>query len=286
MPKRPKRKNLKPPGKCIFCEGGNLTHEHLWGDWMEKHFPSPYDSTNHTTSFRVADQNGQILHASFAPGKSSRNKAPSRQSPRIVCKCCNSGWMGRLQEAAKPHLTKLMNGNWTEITPDAECLLAAWATMFSMVADFGDPKTQAVTQEERDEFRKTQTPGRNWHVWIGRYSGLKWHGNYWHRGFGFDRVPVPYVDGVSHTCDSQVTTFANRGLMIQTASSTSKFARDILDRYEYPVDFGLRKLHPAPNGVVTPLRVYGDNDFAQIATLMAEAIKRQIFPNTMPTFIP
>ena len=32
MTKKPKRKNLKPPGKCIFCGGDTLTKEHVWAE--------------------------------------------------------------------------------------------------------------------------------------------------------------------------------------------------------------------------------------------------------------
>src|SRR5947208_778698 len=39
MPNRPRRANLKPPGKCIFCGGRGLTKEHMWADWLRPYIP-------------------------------------------------------------------------------------------------------------------------------------------------------------------------------------------------------------------------------------------------------
>src|SRR5271169_2401942 len=53
MSKKRLRQNLKPPGKCIFCGGPGVTHEHLFSDWLRDLFPRSAADT-HTIAQAVA----------------------------------------------------------------------------------------------------------------------------------------------------------------------------------------------------------------------------------------
>src|SRR4051794_6482907 len=97
-----------PPKRCIFCGEGNkpgnpMTEEHLWSDWLEQHLP------------KVSDPQTRASHADFRDGQLTRKRKiqqghPHRKRFRVVCKRCNSGWMGDIEELAKPILLPLMRG--------------------------------------------------------------------------------------------------------------------------------------------------------------------------------
>ena len=163
----------KPQRRCIFCGGTGLTREHIWADWLKKFVPRPHTFTRHTLDRQKHDEiSGKIIGWS-KKGRLNRSGDPRSQKMPVVCMTCNTGWMSKLQELAKPILAPLIIGNWTDLDVISQKTLSAWATMFVMVYEWADEETLASTQDERTYFKSNRTPPNHWMIWMGRYTGKK-----------------------------------------------------------------------------------------------------------------
>lgn len=131
----------RPQRFCIFCGGAGLTREHVWADWLKKYVPK--DMPEHTALFA-------IVHPTHSePSRRKRSGDLQSRRLRVVCKSCNTGWMCRLQERAKPYLLPLIQGEVTAFDLDAQTILSAWVAMFVMVAEHFNPYTVTTSQEQR-----------------------------------------------------------------------------------------------------------------------------------------
>ncbi len=198
------------PRRCIFCgKQGKVTKEHVWPQWARDHLK--FDDDRYTAA---SVQRGQDK----AEHPSARNGGgdPRFRTLRVVCRDCNSGWMGALQEAAKPLLLAMIGNEPLRLTYDDQATLAAWATMTFMVAEnfFGD--LIISPEPERYEFRNSQRALPNWKVWIARYEREAWRAHY-------VRIPLPLkspdapatADGESGVLNSFAATFVFGNVLFQ-----------------------------------------------------------------------
>jgi hypothetical protein len=184
--------------------------------------------------------------------------------------------MSRLQERAKPIVGPLILDNWSTLSPVQSKIVAMWAAMFTMVVEFADPKTQAITFEERDQFRLTQDMPPNWYVWVGRFNGLLWREGFNHFGWGplqeFSSPPSPAEIALASKLDTQSTAFPVHRLFVMTFSSSRTGLK--VDEGAFARRFGLRVMWPNPeNPVVRPNQVLDDfsADSASAALQLAPA---------------
>ena len=77
--------------QCLFCDKTKLTKEHLWPDWIVQMFPKnvPYTAGRASPEMRLFHE---------WPTNSLK------QTARIVCKQCNTGWMSEIESLASPIL--------------------------------------------------------------------------------------------------------------------------------------------------------------------------------------
>jgi hypothetical protein len=78
--------------------------------------------------------------------------------------------LGRLQEAVKPLLIPLVNGEWRLLAPWERKTLALWMSLLAMVWEFADVTSQTTTQAEREEFCSTLEPPKGWWFLVGRMA--------------------------------------------------------------------------------------------------------------------
>ncbi len=144
--------------------------------------------------------------------------------------------MSRLQKAAKPAIVALLNG-WAPLNEKDQSALAAWATMFTMVYEYADPATVAVTQEHRDYFMRHRMAPPGWTVWVGKVDLKSEHpaiAN--HHGanglrFGPAGLPEPWR--------FQSTGFTVGSVFFQTLMIDAQ-----LDPVKIGKQFDLRVIHP------------------------------------------
>ncbi len=173
------------PKICIFCQepGRTLTREDFWPVWMQEFLPLKSEVTTHHT--RLVRDSGTLTPdlLEIGPGTLNRPGGPLSKRLKVVCRCCNNGWMSRLQKAAIPILKPLLNGEWSTLN-ESECLaISRWAVMFTMVYDTADTSTRSITQAERTFFMQSKTPPGNWLVLVGRLQDDRRHGTAWKRSF-------------------------------------------------------------------------------------------------------
>jgi hypothetical protein len=154
--------------QCIFCleRPSNMTEEHVWGDWVTSHLPRTMNKHNHANVY--VPRPGQP----DAPDVRIRAGDPLSSQVKVVCGDCNSGWLNRIQQVARPLLLPLFEGAEHKMDADAQAKIATWITMATMTGEFlsRDPKRIAVNQVDRTWLKAQSKAPSNWCVWIGRYQ--------------------------------------------------------------------------------------------------------------------
>lgn len=118
-----------------------------------------------------------VVHKTHETKKErSENRSAHSGTVKLVCKSCNNGWMSQLQNDAKSILLPLMKGERRTLNRREQVILAAWITMFVMVAEFQVPDKVAIHQDTRKRFKDTKQPPDRWAIWLGMYTRQKWHG--------------------------------------------------------------------------------------------------------------
>lgn len=203
---------MKLPGRCIFCGGFRLTKEHLFPNWLKALFPRDGSST-HTHGTVMWPGGQQVVRTKKGQGHSGTKKL------RVVCMDCNRGWMSDLEENAKPHLTRLIRGNFHSITPDVQQALSLWAAKTASVGENINPGQQAVRKAERDTIMASQVVPDHWLVFISPYSGTEYSELFMHQHTNRYRVPNNSGPGpIQHY--AQVSTIG-LGQVIFTVLATS-----------------------------------------------------------------
>jgi hypothetical protein len=118
---------------CIFCDRPwgevNKSTEHVFGHLRRRRGNLPNERVSHTTglTFDVASQ--QFIHEPIVTKTSSSSLLNLRT--RRVCESCNTGWMSKLEQQAKPHLIALdhaaKEGEQLNLSPSDALTVARWA---------------------------------------------------------------------------------------------------------------------------------------------------------------
>jgi hypothetical protein len=91
-----------------------------------------------------------------------------------VCKTCNNGWMSRLETAAQPILTPLIDEQRDEprsISTEEQSTIAAWLYLRFVVNQFDGSNNVTTEQAERRYFMEKQLPPpNNYRIFMGRYD--------------------------------------------------------------------------------------------------------------------
>lgn len=103
-----------------------------------------------------------------------RNTGVTLVVRNVVCQPCNNEWMSRLQSNAKPLLEQMILGNRILIGPEAQRIIAAWATMTAMVMDFAEPPDPGpiYDQDQRTRFYHDRLIPAISHVWLAHRAAL------------------------------------------------------------------------------------------------------------------
>ncbi len=144
---------------CIFCGGTGLSKEHIIPDWIGREFPIPHGFRNTRSMYDhrgIYDSTG--IH---------KNEPLGSKKMRNVCVKCNGGWMSRLQSEAKPILLDLFHKKDVTLDHHAKVTLAAWVMMGSIMLEFTQMESKAITKEERVYLMENGVPPANWEIYVG-----------------------------------------------------------------------------------------------------------------------
>lgn len=164
---------------CVFClRPAKMTSEHVWGDWLKSYIPRI--ANKHTLHRQLIGRLGTRAASTLDIRAGS---SPIHSSVRVVCEQCNTDWLSKIQQEAKPHLLPLVQGQTNHlIGVEAQTAIAKWATMATMTAEFihGRFASIAISQEARTTFKERRQPFANWRIWIGHYHRRRWDACYVH----------------------------------------------------------------------------------------------------------
>lgn len=157
---------LSPPKErpCSYCGQIRLIgREHVLPNWLRAVFPHPDVQVSHV--IRRADKltlEGPVSLLA-ARGSSDGKTDPYNQVVWHTCEPCNTGWMSRLQNDARPLILRLAQGDRWPLSSDEKALLSRWAAMTAINVEVhgGLPST---SQSQRTHLM-AGTPLRGW--WIG-----------------------------------------------------------------------------------------------------------------------
>jgi hypothetical protein len=167
---RPRRTKLKPPGKCMFCSGGNLTKEHFWPRWAASLLPS-YPENRHVEQVYTYVEKSRLVRP---PAIRQRTGNAWTKKIRVVCQSCNSGWMSRLEDKARIMLTPLIKGEAVELSLEAVLVLSQWIVLEMMVGEQNQPIEVVTTAEQRRHFWQELEMPKNLNIWIANFALIRW----------------------------------------------------------------------------------------------------------------
>jgi len=142
--------------------------------------------------------------------------------------------MNRLEGAARPHLTKMLQGKRFMMSGDEQLAVARWCVAKLMVAEHG-PETDPMTPpEERRTFAATLQIPDYYRVYIGAHSCAAQIG-YIRRSSTISLGPggpIPKLDGMSRNVQ-QATFLVGKAFVHINAARVDGF--DIEDRFSMPL---------------------------------------------------
>lgn len=277
----------KPPGKCIFCGGGNLSKEHIWPNWLKPYIPrNPRPTSAHGMSLGAYGPDG--YYSARRTGKLDRPGDIQSQRLRVVCQSCNSGWMSIIQKAAKPILIPFLDGYWPDIPRQHQSTLATWATMFTMVLEVANEGTSAPYQQGRSLFFLTKMPPPNWFIYVGAFQGHFWRGVFSQFGWVSDlEKKIPPASAMDHI-DSHTTSFVMGSLFFMVCRSSAD--RDIRRMRNFQQGRPLRRIWPMRHQIARrPAYVLDDFEADEINAALQPALPEHTrraweTPATWPPF--
>lgn len=171
----PSRSTFKFVSRCIFCGSDNkLTNEHVFSNWTHALLgPRPFGSSTSRIAKEYLDKPEDSLMLKF-PGQI--------RDWQVKCVCggtqqsCNGGWMKDIDDAAIPIMSPMIRGEETRLTTSDQHLIASWAALKVMVAEYDKVNFTAATHHtHRKKLWKSGTPPtKGWGVWIGHYERKTW----------------------------------------------------------------------------------------------------------------
>lgn len=208
---------------CIFCSKAGLSREHVWADWLKNYIPK--NEPSH-------DQLSATIHKRHADVRQKKVPGDLRSRRlRVVCKECNTGWMSKLQENTKPFLLPLIKREDLYFDGNAQEAVAAWITMFVMVAEYFDTNKVSTPQFERQRFMATKLPPPNWKIWVGDFQRENWRAMLAHFA-----VPIsasehdhPIAENGIIPPNTQTMTFVVGRLYVHVRASVT----DIFDKWSF-----------------------------------------------------
>jgi hypothetical protein len=104
---------------------------------------------------------------------------------KVYCVCeanCNNGWMrDKVENLARPIMIplidrdRLLRGETMRLLPHQQKIIATWAALKAMVAEF-DSHSWVTSHHSQRKYlmNRLAPPARGWAVWIGPYLRVNW----------------------------------------------------------------------------------------------------------------
>jgi len=233
---------------CVFCNRSDSrpTNEDIFAEWIAKQFPEPTRSTWEAIDLDTSSRYKTKNKIGFISNK--------------VCKRCNNGWMAKLEDAAKPVMSPLINGSRTILSPDNQVVIAKWLIKTAAMCDIlaKHPYFQA---EERQAIVSGMRPANTW-MFLACYRGPH-IGELAARGRVYHADPNPSLDDQQKLLDPQgyALTILIKHLALQIVSVRSSERLPTGSRITMPARWADASIHiPVNRDVIWPPPLVFDKD--------------------------
>lgn len=158
--------------RCVFCNGGPLTREHVIPRWLTNALPEQ-------APFRGQDQQvvlqppGGVRSRLVLPHREVREPFNSL-TVKAVCTNCNSGWMNGIEEAARPVLSCLIRGEPQALDAVVTQAIATWTVKTALIAQLTGVEGIAALGQVYRTFFADRTPPPNSVVWAAATGAEDW----------------------------------------------------------------------------------------------------------------
>jgi hypothetical protein len=267
-----------------------MSNEHVWSDWLTKTRLIPDPSGG---SWQEAQEWFQLDRETKGFTKrpvvhTKQQGSPLQRKVRNVCRIhCNSGWMGLAVEAAKPIATKLIQGAACHIENDDLTKLATWLAISIVMQEFTGSREIMIPREDRVSLMEKNAPPEAWRIWIGYYSGSKWHPVGHTRNSLSGSMGILLQDGTDIEVPdfkARITTFALRKLLVHAFIATDSNVIGFYSQRVRERGWNIVQLWPlAYHRIMWPRFPILDNELIDIVLgvkLLSEDIQPGIGPHT------
>lgn len=259
-------KKPQAAGRCIFCNGFNLSKEHIWSDWLtKKKIVPPQES--HSQNIIYSLVNHQTKKAYFRPDiQKPRQGSLIQRKIRCVCKKCNNGWMSKIVNSARSHAEKIILAQEIEITPEIQKYISTWLSLSCISAEFTHRQSICIPDFDRNFIRENGEPPSDWYIFIGRYEGSEWSPTrYIHNGGKFAVLPANSNDiSEAEWHYYQVTTQVLGNFVFHAFSTTNPAVADEFGEKFAPD--GMQKIWTPSTVIKWPIpRILSDRELLNIA---------------------
>jgi hypothetical protein len=221
----------------------------------------------------------QILKAETYIERSDRflfKRAGDIRDWQVQCVCevkCNNGWMRqKIEDPARAVMVPIITGQRVRISVEHQRIIAAWATLKAMVAEFDEYARVTTHHTQRKLLMRTQAPPlQGWTVWIGHYVRSKWVPYWGSTPFLYLSSEQEKIRGAHKraTCyNSHISTQVIGQLFIHVIRSP---ARSFVNRWRFstPHKGALFRIWPPANASINwPTRTMTDWDADYVASAM------------------
>ncbi len=137
--------------KCHFCASSADSKEHAWPKWLASRF----GGSSSILDIQIGDRT-YVVRPTFP-----------EVTVRSVCLECNTGWMSKLEEDAKPAIALLLSDRGGVLNVQEMHLMAAWVLKTAMVFESLDrANSDFYTPDEREGLRRFLViPEYTW-IWM------------------------------------------------------------------------------------------------------------------------
>lgn len=160
-----------------------MSKEHLWPEWMHPYLPEIPEPKYWTAVASATDEYEQLDRLKPQMGHVYTKHI------KVVCRNCNSGWMGDIEETVIPILTPIIQGYFATLGPDEQCKLATWVALKVLVAEHDKYAMPVSTKPILKKFMKNHTVPDEMKIWIGRHNVFAWSSGWWSRGLTMSSQP-------------------------------------------------------------------------------------------------
>lgn len=156
---------------CAFCGGVGLSREHFWPEWMHSYLPNGPAQSRHVERLETYEGKRVLVDV---PRDVERQGGTRNKTMKIVCRTCNGGWMSELENAAKPIMIPMMQGERVVLDAAARLTLAQWIALKAMLADANVPGDTVLSAQQRLAFKNRREIPPSFSANIGRTTGMLW----------------------------------------------------------------------------------------------------------------